>query len=151
MVHRICLLIFQCFSNLITYLHKFSFYFALNWNLWIAFDFSDGSISEIVDVIYEQSVKRKKRNTPSNSITKYCKETKLVPINMNHCLLQFGALKFALVVRLHGGSLPNFNFFNVNSQIWQSNRKVCRSNGLDTNFHSISDISLRVIRRRNYN
>ena len=52
-------------------------------------------------------------------------------------------------VRLHGGSLPNFIFFNLNSQIWQRNCKVHYSNCLDTNFH-ISDIILTVIRRRNY-
>ena len=31
--------------------------------------------------------------------------------------------EFFLGVRLHGGSLPNFNFFNVNCQIFQQNLK----------------------------
>ena len=59
-------------------------------------------------------------------------------------------LKFFLGIHLHGGSLPNFNFFNVSLQIFQWNRKVHLSNCLETNFHNISNISLRVIRRRNY-
>ena len=46
--------------------------------------------------------------------------------------------------------LTNFNFFNVNPQIWQWDRKIHCSNLLDTNFHNISDIILRVIRRRIY-
>ena len=49
---------------------------------------------------------------------------KLVPIIMDYCLLQFDPLKFFLGVRLHGGFLPNFNFFNVNPQIFQRNGKV---------------------------
>ena len=49
------------------------------------------------------------------------------------------------------GSAPNFNFFNVKPQIWQRNRKFHCSDCLNTNFHNISDISLRAIRRRNYN
>ena len=36
---------------------------------------------------------------------------KLVPINMDHCLLQFEALKFLQGVCPHGGSLPTFTFF----------------------------------------
>ena len=63
---------------------------------------------------------------------------------------KFDALKFFLGVRLHGGSQPNFNFLNVNPQIFLRNRKVHLSNCLETNFHDISIISLRVIRRRNY-
>ena len=51
--------------------------------------------------------------------TNYRAEMKLVPIIIDYCLLQFDALKFFLGVRLHGGSLPNFNFFNVNPQIFQ--------------------------------
>ena len=76
---------------------------------------------------------------------------KMVPIVMNYCLLQFDTLKFFLGVRLLEGSLPNFNFFNVNPQIFQRNRKVHLSNCLETNFHNIFNISLRVIRLRNYN
>ena len=70
---------------------------------------------------------------------------------MDHALLQFDAIQFFLGARLHGGSLSNFNFFNLNTQIRLQNRKVHRSNCQDTNFH-ISDISLRIRRRhRNYN
>ena len=73
---------------------------------------------------------------------------KLLPVIMDYCLLQFDALNFFLEVHLHGGSLPNFNFFKVNPQIFQRNRKVHLSNCLQTNFHSISKISLKVIRCR---
>ena len=45
---------------------------------------------------------------------------KLAPVNMDYCLLQFDSLKFVLEVCLH----------------WEF---------LDTNFHNISDISLRVL------
>ena len=48
------------------------------------------------------------------------------------------------------GSLPNFNFFSVNPQIFQRSRKVHLSNCLKTNFYHIPNIDLRVIRRRNY-
>ena len=75
---------------------------------------------------------------------------KLVPIIMEYSLLHFDALKCFLGVRLHGGSQPNFTFFNVNTKIFQRNRKVHVTNCLETNFHDISIISLRVIRRRNY-
>ena len=75
---------------------------------------------------------------------------KLVPIIMDYCLLQFDALKFFLGVHLHGGSQPNYDFFNVNTQIFQRNRKVHLTNCQETKFHNISNISLRVIRRRNY-
>ena len=66
---------------------------------------------------------------------------KLVPITMHYCLLQFNALKILIAVRLHGGSLPIFNFFNVNPHIFQRNRKVHLSNCLETNFHDIPNIS----------
>ena len=75
---------------------------------------------------------------------------KLVPIIMDYCLLQFGALKFFLGVRLHEMSLPNFNFFNVSLQIFQRNHKVRLANCLETKFHKNSNISLRLIRRKNY-
>ena len=48
------------------------------------------------------------------------------------------------------GALPNFKFFNINPQFIQRNRKVHLTNCLETNFHDISIISLRVIRRKNY-
>ena len=59
----------------------------------------------------------KKKDTPINSITNYRSEVKLIPINMDYCLLQFDDLKFFSGVRLHKGSPPNFNFFNINPQI----------------------------------
>ena len=77
-------------------------------------------------------------------------EMKLGPIIMDYCLLQFDALKISLGMPLHRGSQTNFNFFNVKPQIFQRNRKVHLSNCLESNFHNISNISLRVIRRRNY-
>ena len=65
--------------------------------------------------MYNRSKKNNKRNTPIYFNTNYRTEMKLVPIIMDYCLLQFDALKFFLGDRLHGGgSLPNFNFFNVN-------------------------------------
>ena len=57
---------------------------------------------------------KKKRNTLINSNTNYRREMKLMPVNMDYCLLQFDALIFFLGVHLHGRSVPNFNFFNVN-------------------------------------
>ena len=77
---------------------------------------------------------------------------KLVLIIMDYCLLQFDALNFFFGLRLHGGggSLPNFNFFKVNPQMFQWNRKDHLSSCLETNFHDIPNISLRDIRRRNY-
>ena len=91
------------------------------------------------------SSSNKKRNTPIYFNTNYRREMKLVPIIVDCCLLQLDALKFLL-----GGSQPNFNFFNGNPQIFRRNRKVHLANCLETNFHDISSISLRVIRRRNY-
>ena len=44
-----------------------------------------------------QSVK-KKRNAPTNFNKMYRREMKLVPINMDYSLLQFGALKLVLEV-----------------------------------------------------
>ena len=92
---------------------------------------------------------KKKRNIPIYFNTNYRREMKLVPIIMDYCLLQFDALKFLLGVRLQGGSQPNFNYFNVNPQIFQLNLKVHHSKCLD--FLNISDISLSGNRRRNYN
>ena len=95
-------------------------------------------------VMYNRS--NKKRNTPIYFNKNYRTEMKVVPIIIYYCLLQFDALKFFLGVRLHGEFQPNFNFFNVNPQIFQRNRKVHLINCLETNFH-ISIISLRVIRQ----
>ena len=88
------------------------------------------------------SSSKKKQNTPIYFNTNYHTEKKLVPIIMDWCLLQFDALKIFFELRLHGGSLPNFNFFNVNPQIFQRNRKVRLSNWLDTNYPNISNFSL---------
>ena len=67
---------------------------------------------------------KKKQNTPTNSNTNYRREMKLIPINMDYCLLQFDPLKFFLrgsSTRSGGwmgvGALPNFDVFNVNTQI----------------------------------
>ena len=54
---------------------------------------------------------------------------------------QFDALNVFLWVRIHGVSVSNFNFLNVNPQFFQRNRKFHHSNCLNTNFHNISDIS----------
>ena len=57
-----------------------------------------------------QSVKKKKKgNTFINFNANYRREMKLIPINLDYCLLQFDAIKFFLGVRLYGGSLSNFN------------------------------------------
>ena len=57
----------------------------------------------------------KKKNTPIYFNTNYRTEMKLVPIIMDHCLLQSDALKFFLGgPRLHGKSQPVYNFFDVN-------------------------------------
>ena len=69
---------------------------------------------------------KKKWNPPINSNKNQRRELKLVPINMDYCLLQFHALKFVLEVRLHGGSPPNSDFFNV--KFFQRNPKVHCSN-----------------------
>ena len=71
--------------------------------------------------MYVCTVGQKKggRNTPIYFNTNYCTEMKLVPNIIDYCLLQFDALKFFVGVRLHGGFLPNFNFFNANPQIFQ--------------------------------
>ena len=66
------------------------------------------------------TVDRKKRHAPINLNTYYRREMKLLPIDVDYCLLQFIALKFFLGVRLfEGGSIPNFNFFYVNPKLPQ--------------------------------
>ena len=75
---------------------------------------------------------------------------KLVSINMVYCLHQFHALKLFLWVGSLERSIPIFHFFYVNPQVVQRNSKFRCSNCLDTHFN-ISDISLRVIRSKNYN
>ena len=76
----------------------------------------------LISNICTDGQKKKERNTPIYFNTNYRAEMKLVSIIMDYCLLQFDALKFFLGVRLHGGSVPNFSFFNVNSLIFQRNR-----------------------------
>ena len=93
------------------------------------------------------SSSKKQRNTPIYFNANYRREIKLVPI-IN--LLQFDDLNFFLGVRLRGRSQPSFNFFNINPQFFQRNRKVHLSNYAETNFHDIPNISLRDIRRGNY-
>ena len=74
-------------------------------------------------------VKKRKinRNIPIYFNTNFRTEMKLVPIIMDYYLLQFDALQLFLKIRLHGGSLPNFNIFSVNPQFFQQNRKVLLS------------------------
>ena len=100
--------------------------------------------------MYSRS-KLDQKETPINSNTNYLREMKLLPINMEYCLLESEALNFFLGFRLDGGSLLNVNSFNVNPKIRHGNYKVHRSNCLDTKFHNISHISLRVIWFKNYN
>ena len=38
--------------------------------------------------------KQKKRNIPINFDTNYRRDMKLIPVNMDYCVLQFDALKF---------------------------------------------------------
>ena len=59
------------------------------------------------------------RLTPNYSNENYHTEIKLVPNNMDYCILQFDALNifFRGAFLWGGGSLPNFNSFNVNPQI----------------------------------
>ena len=94
--------------------------------------------------------KKRKRNAPIYFNTNYRTEVKLVPIIVDYCPLQFDALNFFLIDHLHEESQPNFSCFNVNLQICQRKCKVHLTNCLETKFHDISIISLRVSRRRNY-
>ena len=72
--------------------------------------------------MYSRSTTKKKRNSPIYFNANYRREMKLVPIIIDYCIPLFDALKFFLLVRLHGGSQPNLNLFNVNPQIFQQNR-----------------------------
>ena len=54
---------------------------------------------------------KKTRSTPTNFNTG--REVEFAPINMDYCRFQFDDLKFVLGIRLHGGSVLNFNFLNV--------------------------------------
>ena len=60
--------------------------------------------------MHSRSKKKNQRNTYIYFNTNYRTEMKLVPIIMDYRLLQFDPLKFFLGVRLHRGSLPNFDF-----------------------------------------
>ena len=62
-----------------------------------------------------RSKKEKKKNTRIHFYTNYRTEIKLVPIDIDYCLLQFDALKFFLGVRRHGelldiGIITNASF-----------------------------------------
>ena len=82
-----------------------------------------------------QKNKNKKRNTPIYFNTHYRTEMKLVSIIMDYYLLQFDTLKIFLGIRLHGGgSLFNFNFFNINLKLFHRNRKFHLTNCLEKNF-----------------
>ena len=48
---------------------------------------------------------QKKKKKPIYFINNYHTEMKLVPIIMDYCPLQFGALKFFLGIHLHGGEV----------------------------------------------
>ena len=68
-----------------------------------------------IDIINVHSVKKYKNGT-----------LLIIPIQitvekviMDYCPLQFDDQTFFLAVRMHRGSLPNFNFFNVTPQIFQ--------------------------------
>ena len=50
------------------------------------------------------TVGQKKKKKPIYLNTNYRAEMKLVRVIMDYCLIQFGALKFILGVRLHGVS-----------------------------------------------
>ena len=64
---------------------------------------------------------------------------------MDYCLLQFEVLKFFSGVHVYGGSQPNFNFFNVNPQIFRRNRKVHLINCLETIFMTFLTIVLELL------
>ena len=75
----------------------------------VPFNILSTSICYCFDFIFKQWLDRMysrskiKWSTPTNSNANYRREIKLVPINMDYCLLQIGALKVFLGVRLHGG------------------------------------------------
>ena len=70
-----------------------------------------------ITIKHVQSAKKKKKNAPFYFNSNYRTEMKLVLTIMDYCQLQFDSLKFFLALCLHGGSLPNFNFFNVHTQV----------------------------------
>ena len=93
---------------------------------------------------YRCTVGQKKAKRPYYFNINYRTKMKLVLIIIVLCFKMFlnGASTW--------GSLLNFNFLKVNPQFFQRNRKVHLSNCVEINFHSISNISLRDIRRRSY-
>ena len=74
------------------------------------------SAPNVLCTVGKKRKRKKKRNTPINSNPNR-REMKLVPINMDYSLLLIDAFKFSLGVHLHGGSLPNLSFFNINPRI----------------------------------
>ena len=69
------------------------------------------AIQKRIKLKYKYSNLKKKRSTPIYFNTNYHTEIKLIPIIMDHCLLQFDVLKFFLGFCLHGKALSNFNFY----------------------------------------
>ena len=63
----------------------------------------------------QQQQQKKKTNTCIYFNANYCREIKFVPIIIDYCLHQFDDSKFFLEVRIHGESLPNYNFFTENN------------------------------------
>ena len=108
-----------------------------------------GSLIMVFHVMSMYSRSNKKQNTLYFNAN-YRTEMKLLPIIMDYCPLQLDGLKIFVGVCLHGGFQPKFNFFNANPQISQRNRKVHLTNSLEKIFHNIPNISLRIIRRKNY-
>ena len=67
--------------------------------------------------MYNQS--KKKRNILNFSNTNYHKEIKLIPINVDYCLLQFDAVKFflgVLYVCVCGGGFLLETYFSIAEQ-----------------------------------
>ena len=92
-----------------------------------------------------------KTPTPIYFNPNYHTEKEQVPIIMDYSLFQFDALIFFLGMRPHGGLDLTLIYSILSPQIFRQNRKVRLKNCLETNFHNISNIKLRVIKRRNYN
>ena len=57
-----------------------------------------------------RTLSQKERTPPTNPNVKCRRGMKLIPVNMNYCLLKFYALKIVLGVRLHGGLYLTFIF-----------------------------------------
>ena len=90
---------------------EISFQVYLAWNVVFALILDDSDFrviflmknTDYTSVQSNNDNNNNKKITPINSNANYRREMKLVPTNMDYCLLQFYALKFFLGVRLHGG------------------------------------------------